>query len=391
MSQVQNQTSPPANQSLTGDRLVSLDAFRGITILAMILVNNPGSWGSIYGPLRHAPWHGWTPTDLIFPFFLFIVGVAIAFAFSKMLAKGKEPKDLVPKLIQRSLTIFGLGLLMAGYPYFTIEGGLGLHDNLTGIRIPGVLQRIALCYFAASILFLYTSHRTQVYTVIGLLLGYWFLMTNIPVPGFGAGMIDDPEGNLSAYIDRLILGSHIYRGGPYDPEGILSTLPAIATTLFGVFTGRIMVSDKDKTLKTSQIFVMGSLLIIAGYVWHGVFPSNKPIWTSSYAVGTAGQAMIGLALCYWFIDVQKKQKWSQPFVEYGVNAITVFFLSGIFARTLNLIQVGEQSLQSFIYQNIFVPLSNTPEISSLLYAITWVFLWYLILHAMYKRKIIIKV
>lgn len=390
MSQVQTQT-PSAGRALTGERLVSLDAFRGIVILSMILVNNPGTWGAIYGPLRHAPWHGWTPTDLIFPFFLFIVGVAIAFAFTKQLSKGAEPKDLVKKITRRSLIIFGLGLMMAGYPYFTLEGGIGLHDNLTGIRIPGVLQRIAVCYFFASLLFLYTSHRTQLYAVAGLLFGYWFMMTGIPVPGFGAGLIDDPEANLAAYIDRLILGTHIYRGGPYDPEGILSTLPAIATTLFGVFTGRILVSGKDKTLKTTQIFVIGTLLVIAGYFWHGVFPINKPLWTSSYAVFTAGQAMCGLALCYWFIDVQKKQWWSRPFVEYGVNAITVFFFSGIFARTLNLIRIDEVPLQSIIYQNLFVPLSTVPEVSSLIYAITWVFGWYVILHIMYKKKIIIKV
>ncbi|MEX0780031.1 MAG: heparan-alpha-glucosaminide N-acetyltransferase domain-containing protein [Balneolales bacterium] len=390
MSQVQTQ-SAPTGKSLTNERLVSLDAFRGITIMGMILVNNPGSWGSLYAPLAHATWHGWTPTDLVFPFFLFIVGVAIAFAFTKQLAKGADPTDLVRKLAQRSLIIFGLGLVMAGYPYFTVEGGFGLHGNLTDIRIPGVLQRIALCYFFASLLFLYTSHRTQVYTIIGLLFGYWFMMTTIPVPGFGAGLIDDPEANLAAYIDRLILGTHIYLGGPYDPEGILSTLPAIATTLFGIITGRILVSDKEKTLKTVQLFVMGALLIVAGYIWNWYFPINKALWTSSYVVFTAGQAMCGLALCYWFIDVQKKQTWSQPFVEYGINAITVYFLSGILAETLGLIHFNDNSLQAIIYQNIFVPLSTTPEISSLLYALTWVGLWYGILHMMYKRKIIIKV
>ncbi|MEX0772198.1 MAG: heparan-alpha-glucosaminide N-acetyltransferase domain-containing protein [Balneolales bacterium] len=390
MVQAQTQNAP-TGKSLTDERLVSLDAFRGIAILSMILVNNPGSWDSVYAPLLHATWHGWTPTDLVFPFFLFIVGVAIAFAFTKQLAMGMDKKDLVQKLAQRSLIIFGLGLVMAGYPYFSLDGGIGLHENLTNIRIPGVLQRIAVCYFFASLLFLHTSHRTQIYTVIGLLFGYWFIMTIIPVPGFGAGLIDDPEANLAAYMDRLILGTHIYRVGLYDPEGILSTLPAIATTLFGVFTGRILVSDKEKALKTTQIFVMGALLIIAGYIWDGVFPINKPLWTSSYAIFTAGQAMCGLALCYWFIDVQKKKKWSQPFVKYGVNAITVYFLSGILSNTLSLIQFGDASLQSIIYQNIFVPLSSIPEVSSLLYAVTWVMGWYIVLHIMYKNKIIIKV
>jgi len=207
------------NALRAGKRLVSLDVFRGATIAAMILVNNPGTWAAIYPPLRHAEWHGWTPTDLIFPFFLFIVGVSVVLAFTKAIAKGAENPDLVSKTFVRSAIIFGLGLLMMGYPYLTFSPSFGLHPNLAEIRIFGVLQRIAICYLAVSILFLYTGRRTLISITAVLLLGYWALMTWVPVPGHGAGMIDEPHTNLAAWFDQLIIPSqHLYRGGPTIPR-----------------------------------------------------------------------------------------------------------------------------------------------------------------------------
>lgn len=387
-----------AHEPLTSNRLVSLDVFRGITILGMILVNNPGTWSAMYGPLKHADWHGWTPTDLIFPFFLFIVGVAIVYAYSGKLAKGVDKKSLVITALKRSGILFLLGLIMAAYPVFTFDPEFGFRDGLDKLRIMGVLQRIALCYFAASIIFLYAKPRIQMYWMVGLVVVYWLAMMLIPVPGHGAGLIDDKINNLAAFIDRAILGEHLWvgTGRQWDPEGLLSTIPAISTTLIGVWAGNILKSKNDEsTSKTAQLMVFGTILIIVGYVWDWFFPINKPIWSSSYAIFTGGQAMCGLALCYWFIDVKGYKKWTEPFVAYGVNAITVFFMSGIIARTLNIFQVTMESgatvsVQRWIFLTFFDSWLVTIN-ASFAYSVVWVFIWYLILLVMYRKNIIIKV
>jgi predicted acyltransferase len=360
----------------------------------MILVNNPGTWGAIYPPLRHADWHGWTPTDLIFPFFLFIVGVAIVFAYDKRLASGADPGPLAGKAVYRAFMLFFLGMVMAAYPVFTLVPELGLREGLDMVRIPGVLQRIAVCYLVVSLLYLYASPKTIYWTAGVLLVGYWAAMMLVPVPGYGAGLIDDPEANLAAYIDRALLGQHLWVGAGrrWDPEGVLSTLPAIASTIFGVMAGKMLIRKDEAMAKTISLLIVGVALVCLGYVWDWFFPINKPIWTSSYAVFTAGQAFCGLALCYWFIDVRGYQKWAQPFVVYGVNAITVFFFSGIIARSLNLIRIGEEQipLQRLIFDTVFTPL-GPPRFASLLYALTWVTAWYFILLVMYRKKIFIKV
>lgn len=387
-----------AHEPLTSNRLVSLDVFRGITILGMILVNNPGTWSAMYGPLKHADWHGWTPTDLIFPFFLFIVGVAIVYAYSGKLAKGVDKKSLVITALKRSGVLFLLGLILAAYPVFTFDPEFGFRDGLEKLRIMGVLQRIALCYFAASIIFLYAKPKIQMYWMVGLVIVYWLAMMLIPVPGHGAGLIDDKINNLAAFIDRAILGEHLWvgTGRQWDPEGLLSTIPAISTTLIGVWAGNILKSKSDEsTSKTAQLMVFGTILIILGYVWDWFFPINKPIWSSSYAIFTGGQAMCGLALCYWFIDVKGYKKWTEPFVAYGVNAITVFFMSGIIARTLNIFQVTMESgttvsVQRWIFLTFFDSWLVTIN-ASFAYSVVWVFIWYLILLMMYRKNIIIKV
>lgn len=378
----------------SGKRLVSLDFFRGATVAAMILVNNPGSWSHIYGPLKHAAWHGWTPTDLIFPFFLFIVGVSIVLAFTKARAKGANDSDLFQKTMIRAAKIFGLGLALSAFPYLTFIPDFGLHDNLIGIRIPGVLQRIAVCYAAGAILFLYTKPKIQMYTLAGLLIGYWILMISIPVPGYGAGAIGSAEGNLAAYIDNLLMPGHLWQSN-WDPEGLLSTLPAIGTTLIGIWTGRMLVSEREsESSRTLQFFVWGFILIILGYAWSWLFPINKNIWTSSYTLFTGGQAMCIFGLCYWFIDVKEKQKFTDWGVAFGLNAITVFFLSGIIARTFNMIRFifsGESyTLKSWIYEVVFGSFAS-PINASILYAITWIFFFYLLATWMKKKNIIIKV
>lgn len=367
-------------------RLISLDTFRGITIVGMILVNNPGTWGSMYGPLKHAPWHGWTPTDLIFPFFLFIVGVAIAYAFSTSVENGVERRPLVTKSVKRALTLFGLGLFMAAYPIvqWTPEWEW-IRPGIWNLRIMGVLQRIALCYLAVTLLFLYTKPRTQMVWMWSLLLAYWGAMA-------WYGNLDDKVDNLAAIIDRAVLGTHLWAGAQrmWDPEGLFSTLPAIATTLMGVWAARILRQDASEERKTAELMVTGFVLLCIGYVWDWFFPLNKSLWTSSYAVFTGGQAFLTLGICYWFIDVKGKSGWTKPFVVYGVNAITVFFMSGIIAKTLGFIRIGDMSLQRWIFVNGFDSWLPTID-ASLAYSVVWVFAWYLILNWMYRRDLIIKV
>ena len=376
-----------------GKRLESLDVFRGATVAAMILVNNPGSWSHIYDPLEHASWHGWTPTDLIFPFFLFIVGVSIVFAFSKRIAKGADISDLRQKTLVRAAKIFGLGLFLAGFPFFTFSPEFGLSDSLVNIRIPGVLQRIAICYLIASLFYLYSTQKLQYGFMAGILLGYWAIMEWIPVPGHGAGMIDQPHTNLAAYIDQLVLGDHMWKEN-WDPEGILSTLPAIVTTMLGMVAGRIIITSRDEMHKVAQLLLLGSGLIIVGYVWDLAFPINKNIWTSSYTIFTAGQGMVALGMCYYIIDIRNSKSWITPFKAYGMNPLIVFFMSGILGRIVYLVKVnsgGEMiSLKHFLYTNVFSAVAS-PINASLLYAITWILFWLAVVYWMYRKKIFIKV
>ncbi len=367
------------------DRLMSLDVFRGITIAGMILVNNPGSWSNIYPPLRHAEWHGCTPTDLIFPFFLFIVGVAITFALGKRKAKGDNQTQIIIQIFKRSVILFLLGLIMAGFPYF----------DLSTIRIPGVLQRIAVVYFVTSFIFLKVNIRNQAIIAVLLLLLYWFAMTLIPVPGVGYANLE-PTTNLAAWLDNLLLGGHLWSYTKvWDPEGILSTVPAISTALIGVLTGHLLKKDTDKTTKTVWMLIAGNILLVAGYVWDAWFPMNKSLWTSSYVVYTGGLALNFLAVCYWFIDVQGYKKWAIPFVVYGLNAITVFFLSGIIAKLMYMIKItsadgSEISLKIFIYQTFFLTWLE-PINASLAFAIVYIIIWLGLMWVLYSRKIFIKV
>jgi predicted acyltransferase len=372
--------------SNTSGRLISLDFFRGTTILAMILVNNPGSWSDVYAPLLHAKWHGWTFTDLIFPFFLFIVGVAIVYAFSKRVLSGAPKLDLYKKIIRRTLILFALGLFLSGFPYF----------DLSTIRIMGVLQRIALCYLFASIIFLHTSWKGQLGWAVGLMLAYWAMMEWIPVPGIGAGLYDK-GANFAAYIDSMFLEGHMWSvSKTWDPEGLVSTIPAISTTLLGVLTGHWLRSEKSQTEKTLGMFISGNFLMFVASVWAWVLPINKSIWTSSYTLMMGGLALICLGFSYYFIDVrQGSKKWLQPSLVYGTNAITVFVLSGIFAKLLYLITFtqangSEISLKGWIYQNLYA--SWLSEINaSLGFAITFIIVMYLLMLILYKKKIFIKI
>lgn len=376
-------------------RLLSLDFFRGLTVAAMILVNNPGSWGHIYAPLEHAEWNGCTPTDLVFPFFLFIVGVSIAYAMgSKKLDPTSHNKTIL-KALKRALTLFGLGLFLAFFPrnFSTFN----FVESLQTIRIPGVLQRIGVVFFISSVIFLKSSEKTIFRTIVIILFTYWALMTFVPVPGVGYANLEK-ETNLGAWLDRTILTeAHLWKSAKtWDPEGILSTLPAIASGLIGVLVGVYLKrKDVDAAVKISWLFAVGVLITLAGLLWDLQFPINKSLWTSSYVLYTGGLATIVLALCYWIIDVNKYNRFTKPFVIYGVNAITVFFVSGLMPRLVNMIKIkqpnGEEmgALSSF-YQSFFVPYFS-PINASLAYAIVFIMFFYVILWVMYKKNIIIKV
>jgi predicted acyltransferase len=356
------------------ERLVSVDAFRGATVAAMILVNNPGDWGHIYWPLAHAPWNGWTPTDLIFPFFLFIVGASLAFS----------SRDTTRAAGIRALKIFGLGFFMAFYPRF----------NIFTVRIPGVLARIALCYFVAFLIKKHFGKRAIAAIAAACCLGYWFLMTVVPVPG-GIAPNLQPGTNLGAWLDRLIFGPHLWvTSKTWDPEGLLSSLPAVGTTLFGYLAGSLFRAGLGAYEIIRRLVISGVVMTIAGLAWDTVFPINKSLWTSSYVLFTAGLASLLLALFYWIADVKGFKSGMKPMVVYGVNAIVVFVASGLLAKTMGLIKLPLQgamvSSQVFIYQTVFLSWL-TPYNASLGYAIANVAFWYAVLWWMDRRGIHIKV
>jgi predicted acyltransferase len=445
------------------ERLVSLDVFRGITVAGMILVNNPGSWGAIYPALGHAAWHGVTPTDLIFPFFLFIVGVAITLSLYKRLQKGDSKKSLIVHIVQRGVTIFLLGMLLTGFPFFGVGGMvregasywyvalllllsfcyngaivaliyflfpvfdkcfcraekgsskdkrnfyimvaslviliilffvLFPYNGLNRIRIPGVLQRIAVVYTIASILFLYFDHRKIIYWIIGLTIVYLGFMFLYPVPNFGAADFSK-EGNFAGYLDNLLLAGHMWASSKtWDPEGIFSTLPAITTALFGILTGYLLRSEKNIFEKTTIMFVAGSLLALLGVILDMWIPINKSLWTPSYAFYCAGMALFFLAVCMYLIDVKEYKKVFQPFLAFGMNAITVFFFSGLMARLMGIFRVDLDGnlvgLQRYIYMKLCVPYFSDLN-ASLTYALLFVFFWYIIMAILYHKKIFIKI
>ncbi len=367
-------------------RMLSLDVFRGMTIAGMILVNNPGDWGSIYGPLEHASWHGWTPTDLVFPFFLFIVGVSIALALSRRAETTGSKRDLYLKIVRRALIIFALGLFLAGFPSF----------DLSTIRIPGVLQRIAVCYLVASVLYLNTDWRKQLYIAAALLVGYWALMTLVPVPGHGPGDLDSKEWNLAAYVDRAVFGDHVWRFAKvYDPEGLLSTLPALATTLAGVLTGQLLRSRRQPFEKVSAMFVAGATCAMTGWAWNYWFPINKALWTSSYVLFTAGLALELLAVCYWLVDLKGYRRWALPFVVFGTNALALYFLAELSSNLLGIVGFTRADgkwapLQTILYESLFASWA-APKNASLAYAVCTVLFWLGVMTVLYRRRIFIKV
>ncbi|MFD2523536.1 acyltransferase family protein [Emticicia soli] len=417
-------------------RLTSLDVFRGMTIMLMTIVNNPGDWGNLYSPLEHAEWHGCTPTDLVFPFFLFVVGIS---AVLSMPIKRFDASTF-ERIITRTLRIFLLGLFLNffskihigsldGVPLmlirlvftvlitmallgdydkrkqFFIAIGLfvlmlamafGL-DNFKNVRIPGVLQRIAVVYLIISILYATTNTTTQI--VIGLvcLFGYWALMTLVPVPGFGEANVEKGT-NLAAWLDNYLLPGHLWATSKiWDPEGLLSTFPAIATGIAGLLTGTFLTNKTDKNKKPVYLIGAGVAGVALGFIWGLVFPINKALWTSTFVLYTAGWALLLLGILYFLIDVIRFDFWTKPFVIFGVNPMVVFFFSGIIPRVLNMIQIpvgdaaGSMGLTEWLYQYGIVPFFSEPKNASLAGALVYLLIWFVILLYFYRRKLIFKV
>jgi predicted acyltransferase len=377
---------------MSTSRLLSIDVFRGATVIAMIIVNNPGSWDHVYAPLLHAHWHGCTPTDLIFPFFLFIVGVSIHFAYKHKRSDGLTRNHFL-KISKRSAIIFGLGLLMAWYT-FPLSRMIYV-ERLSTLRIPGVLQRISIVFFCCSILYFRFGWLGQLRITALLLFAYYILMNWIPLPDGSAPNLE-PGTNLAAWSDRWLLDGHLWsQSKTWDPEGVLSTLPAVATGLIGILTGHLFDAVENPAERVTWLFLSGSLLIVSGLFWDLSFPMNKSLWTSSYVLYSGGLAIQIWAGCHWLIDVNEYQSWINPFLYFGTNAIFAFVASGILAKTLIRWTVADeagagQSIWNYLFQHVYLSWLE-PKPASLLFALSLVGLFWLGLRWMYRRKIFVKV
>lgn len=420
------------------ERLISLDVFRGLTILLMTIVNNPGDWGHVFPPLLHAKWNGCTPTDLVFPFFIFIMGVAVPLAMPDKIYDGTT----FNKILVRSLRMLCLGIffnffekiqlfdlegipLLIGRLIITIAVGYALMGNFSSklknifafsilliylflaysgieayqdVRLPGVLQRIAVVYFVVSLLYLKTSQKTQIITGIVLLLGYWAVMALISVPGIGEANLEKGT-NLASWLDSILLKNHMYHETKtWDPEGILSTIPSIVNGIIGLLIGQLLLLKIAKKEIAKKMTLIGIALIIIGLLWNIVFPINKSIWTSSYVLYTTGLAATTLSILYYIIDIADYKKGFKPFLIWGVNPMIVFFSSQIIPQALIMIRFenpyksGEQiNLLNYLYSFGIAPFFSNPMMASLTGALIYVGIWTFILWIFYKNKLIFKV
>ncbi len=420
------------------ERLTSLDVFRGFTILLMTMVNNPGSWSSVYPQLEHATWNGCTFADLVFPFFVFIVGAAIPFAMPEKTFDSAT----FTKILIRSLRIICLGLTLNFFSWiniFDLEGipsllfksafslimcyalmgnfslktkkylvfailAFYLTLSLSGLegyqttRLPGVLQRIGIVYFFTSLIYLKTNYKIQIAIATIILLGYWAVMTLIPVPGIGVAILEIGT-NFASWLDSIVLKNHMYiETKTWDPEGFLSTLPTIGGCLIGSLIGQIINTNLTKIEIAKKLIAIGVILTIIGYVWDFVFPINKSIWTSSFVVYTAGLGTITLTILYYIIDIANFKKWTKPFLFWGVNPMLVFFFSGLIPRIMSKIKfdnteiIGEQiNIQTYIYNNGIAHFFSNPYNASFVGSLVYIVIWTFILWIFYKNKLIFKV
>ncbi len=367
-------------------RLLSLDVFRGATIAAMILVNNAGDGPSSYWQLKHAEWNGWTPTDLIFPFFLFIVGVSMAFSFNSRLKRGESRWQLLRHVFWRGLILFALGLFLNGFPN---------QYSLSSWRVYGVLQRIAICYVATAVFALWTNRRGWIIAAVACLVGYWILMRYILVPGFGIPTHDvpllDPDHNLAAWLDRQLLTGHLF-DRTHDPEGVLSTIPAVATSLLGLLCGDWLRRARTGKAKVIGMALLGLVGVGAGELWNLWFPINKNLWTSSFVLLSAGLALLCLALCYWVLDVKHwRGRWTTFFLVFGMNPIAAYIFAEVISHSLYRFSTAAGlSWQDVLYQNGFEPFAS-PANASLLYAICYVLGCWAAMWILYRKRVFLKI
>ncbi len=368
----------------TDNRIMSLDIFRGLTIMGMIIVNTPGSWSYVYPVLRHSEWNGCTPTDLVFPFFIFAMGFSAVLSITKRMQNGIPKQKLVLQLIRRSAIIFLLGLVINSFPF----------NDLANIRIPGVLQRIAIVNLICGLFLIYSEIKVIWYVSAVLLAGYWALMTLVPVPGIGPANLD-PTTNLAAWLDRLIIGKHVWVYTKlYDPEGILSTLPAIVSGFMGVLAGNHFLKSKNENDRLISLLVSGNILIVCGMAWGLLFPINKQLWTSSYVLYTSGLAMVVLGIIYWLADIKRIRQFAPPFLAFGTNPIIAYFGSEIGAICLGIIFIPGSEPKISLYNWLFIQYQSiglSPVNASLLGAVLFTGFWLLVVYVMYRRHIIVKI
>jgi len=381
------QSGQPLKSTLQSrSRLQSLDVLRGLTVAFMILINNAGDGAVSYAQLRHSVWNGCTLTDVVFPLFLFIVGASITLSFGARLDRGVPRRTILLQVGKRSLLIFAVGLLLNALPYF----------HLSDLRYYGVMQRIALCYALASVIFLAGRLAASAAACVAALAGYWWLLLHVPVPGIGlpgvaVGILDN-YGNLAAWLDRLLVPpAHLYHHGFYDPEGLLSTLPALASTLFGVLAAAWLLTDRPAWRKSAALFAGGLFLLACGLLWAQSFPLNKRLWTSSYVLFTAGISIALFALLYWIIDGPHQfRRGLTPWLAFGTNALIAYVLSEVLAPVLSAIYLpGGENLQQFLF-HLLPRWLGSPPFVSLLYSMLFVLVCYLPVFALYRRKIFIK-
>jgi len=367
------------SQPVNPKRLVALDALRGFTIAAMVIVNDPGSWSHVYRPLEHAEWNGCTLTDLIFPFFLFIVGVSIALAYSKRMDAGAPKKSLYRKILIRSFNIYALGIFLWLFPQF----------DFSSIRWVGVLPRIAFVFLACALLFLNTNWKQQIRIGAIILVLYYIIVAYIPVPGFGKPDLSLPEKNWANYLDTLILPGVMWQK-TWDPEGILSTFPAIVSGIIGMLIGKLYLTVKDENKRLVWLYFIGFSMFLAGGFWNWFFPINKNIWTSSFVLYTSGLGTMGLATCILVVDMWGYTKWTFLGRVYGANAITSYVLAGVLTLVFYGMKIGGSSLNEHFMSSL-TSVGFAPKLVSALYAFIYMLIVFVPALILYRKKIFIRI
>jgi predicted acyltransferase len=377
---------PPASRLAA--RLQSLDALRGLTIALMILVNTSGDGAHTYRLLRHSPWNGCTLADVVFPCFLFMVGISLVLSLGGKLRRGVQRRVLVLPALRRALVLFAIGIAINAFPRF----------DLHTLRVFGVLQRIAICFFLATLIYLWLRPRTILWITVGILMSYWILLQWIPVPGYGLPGVSvpllDPHGNLPAWLDRHLLpAAHLYHRGYYDPEGLLASIPALASTLIGVLTAFFLQTPRSAAAKAARLLVAGAFCLLAGVVWSHWLPLNKRLWTSSFVLLNAGVSLLALSIFIWWLDVQRKgTRLAMPMIAFGTNALAAYALSEFLASFLSSVRAPGSS--HTLQKTLFLPFATfipNPYIAALAYAVLYVAICFVPVLLLFRKRIFLKV